>query len=92
MTNEFDNTVSAYTFSESGSLSELSGSPYATGSQPIGIAEDSSHTYVMVVSASGSPDLEIFNTNFDVPGGLSVFANLSTGPDPADARAIVATY
>lgn len=90
--NEFDNTVSAYTFSGTGSLSELSRSPYATGSQPVGIAEDSTHTYVMVVCTGGSPDLEIFNTNFDVPGSLSSFASLSSGPDPADASAIVATH
>jgi len=90
--NELDNTVSAYAFSDTGSLIELSGSPYATGSQPVGIAEDSTHTYVMVICTGGSPDLAIFNTTFDVPGSLSSFASLATAADPADASAIVASH
>jgi 6-phosphogluconolactonase (cycloisomerase 2 family) len=64
-----------------------------TGTSTMGLAEDSTGTYVLAVNASNSnssPDLATFTFDATTLGKLDVGATAATGTDPAGATAIVA--
>lgn len=75
-----------------------SGSSYSLGAAintvsaglvTLGLAEDNTHTYLLAVNASGSPDLSAFT--FDsATGKLVAGPTAATGTDPAGAIAIAA--
>jgi DNA-binding beta-propeller fold protein YncE len=54
VTNEGDNTLSAYAIAAGGELSAISGSPFPVGSQPQGLTVDPSGKFVYVASADGN--------------------------------------
>jgi 6-phosphogluconolactonase (cycloisomerase 2 family) len=89
-------SVAWFPVSTSGSTVSLSsGSSLSSGIgiQPIGLAEDSTDTYVLMVSegdggtAGGDPDLEAFTMS---SGALTSYKSSDTGTDPVGAIAIVA--
>jgi 6-phosphogluconolactonase len=53
----------------------------------IGLAEDSTGSYVLAVDSSGGPDLEVYSIN---SGTLASVLSTTTGTDPAGAFAIAA--
>jgi DNA-binding beta-propeller fold protein YncE len=53
VSNQADNTLSAYTMSPEGALTGISGSPFTVGSQPQGVTVDLSGKFVYVATADG---------------------------------------
>ncbi|HKF46514.1 MAG TPA: hypothetical protein VKB38_04100 [Terracidiphilus sp.] len=60
------------------------------GDSTVGLAMDSTSTYVLAVNSSGSPDLSTFTFDKTTPGKLDAGATAATGTDPVQATAIVA--
>jgi 6-phosphogluconolactonase len=65
-------------------------SSVSVGTNPVGMAEDSSDTYFLVVSSGGSPDLSAFSFDSTTAGKLDSVLTASTGTDPVDAIGIAA--
>lgn len=63
------------------------GSSVPTGTQPAGLAEDNSGTYVLSINSGGGPDLNAFTMS---NGTLTSALTSNTGTDPVQASAIVA--
>lgn len=75
----------------SSSVSGLTaGTTVATGTQPVGLAEDSTGSYVLAVSSGGNPDLAAFSFDSTTLGKLDSVLTASTGTDPVAASAVVA--
>src|SRR6185312_11239528 len=55
VTNENDNTISAYTIDRgTGALTQVAGSPYATDTTPISVTVNPAGTFAYVANANGS--------------------------------------
>jgi DNA-binding beta-propeller fold protein YncE len=92
VTNSTDGTISAFSLSSAGGLTAISGSPFATGAQPVDLAEDTSNTYLGVACTGGGPDFQVFtigSSTSATPGGLTSFAK-TVGSNPSGAFAVVA--
>ncbi|HUH63886.1 MAG TPA: hypothetical protein VLZ50_12855 [Terracidiphilus sp.] len=83
--------IAGFTLTTSSSkVSGLSaGSTAVVGTQPAGLAEDSTSTYVLAVSSGGNPDLSAFSFDTTTLGKLDSVLTASTGTDPVAASAIV---
>ncbi len=66
------------------------GSTVAVGTEPSGLAEDSTNTYLLAVASGGNPDLSAFSFDTTTLGKLDSVLTASTGTDPVTASAIVA--
>jgi 6-phosphogluconolactonase (cycloisomerase 2 family) len=89
-----NNVIDGFALSANGALTALPNSPYSTGTNPVDLAEDNSHTYVAVVCSGGTPDLQVFkmDTSASTAGQLVSFATSSTAStSPAGAASIAAT-
>ena len=62
----------------------------AAGNNTVGLAEDSTGTYLLAVNSSGSPDLNTYTFDTTTVGKLVAGATAATGTDPVQATAIVA--
>jgi DNA-binding beta-propeller fold protein YncE len=83
--------LAGFTLAASGTTYTLTaGATVAVGTDPVGLAEDSTNTYVLAVSSGGSPDLAAFSFDATTPGTLDSVLTASTGTDPVEAAAIVA--
>lgn len=83
--------VAEFTIATSGTTYSLTaGSTTAAGTQPSGLAEDSTSVYVLVVSSGGSPDLSAFSFDSTTLGKLDSVLTGSTGTDPVQAVAVSA--
>jgi hypothetical protein len=83
--------VTGFTLETSGSEYTLSaGSTAAVGVDPLGLAEDSTGAYILVVSSGGNPDLAAFSFDTTIPGELDSVLTAATGTDPVEASAIAA--
>jgi 6-phosphogluconolactonase (cycloisomerase 2 family) len=60
------------------------------GTGTIGLAEDSTGTYVLAVNVSGSPDLNAYTFDATTAGQLDSYATAATGTDPVQAIAVAA--
>jgi hypothetical protein len=81
--------IAGFSFTTSGttySLTALSGTA-AAGTTPVGLAEDSSGNYLLVVDSGGNPDLEAYTMS---AGVLTSVLTSATGTDPVAASAIAA--
>jgi 6-phosphogluconolactonase (cycloisomerase 2 family) len=58
------------------------------GKSTVGLAEDSTSTYILALNTGGNPDLSTYT--FDTTGKLTAGATAKTGTDPVQALAIVA--
>jgi 6-phosphogluconolactonase (cycloisomerase 2 family) len=92
VTNRTSNNISAFVLGANGTLTAITGSPFATGTTPIDIAEDASGKYVGVVCNGGGQDLEVYSFDATTAGALDSAANATTGTDPTLPIAIVATH
>jgi len=63
------------------------GNSVSAGTQPAGLAEDNSGTYVLAINSGGNPDLNAFTVS---TGTLTSAVTSQTGTDPTQASAIVA--
>ena len=89
--NKTSNSISAYVLAANGTLTQITGSPFATGTTPVGLAEDASKTYLGVVCNGGGYDLEVYSFDATTLGALDAAGHGTTGTDPTQAVAIVAT-
>jgi DNA-binding beta-propeller fold protein YncE len=92
VTNQTDDTISGFVLAANGTLTEISGSPFSTGTTPVDIAEDATKTYVGVVCNGGGQDLEVYSFDATTGGKLDAAANATTGTDPTLPIAIAATH
>jgi len=70
-------------------LTDVASGTIAAGVATIGLAEDSTGTYVLAVNSSGSPDLNAYTINATT-GALASYATGATGTDPVQVVTIVA--
>jgi 6-phosphogluconolactonase (cycloisomerase 2 family) len=64
-----------------GALTQLSGT-FTTGSEPTGLAEDNTDSFVLVVSGLGSPDLDAYSFSSSTGSLTSGATSSSTGTNP----------
>ena len=83
--------ITGFTVAASGSSYTLTTiSSIAAGTSPVGLAEDSTGTYLLSVSSSDKPDLSTFTFDSTTTGKLDASATSSTGTDPVQAVTVVA--
>ncbi|HVT98471.1 MAG TPA: beta-propeller fold lactonase family protein, partial [Acidobacteriaceae bacterium] len=85
-------TISAFLLTNTGALTAVSGSPFATGSLPVALVEDKTKAYIAVVCSGGNSDLQVFSISSTTPGALTSFATAKTGTDPTSASSLAATF
>ena len=81
--------IAAYAVTTSGTTSTLTalGSTIAAGITPLGLTQDNSGNYLLVVNSGGSPDLGTYTMS---SGTLTSALTSVTGTDPVQASAIAA--
>jgi DNA-binding beta-propeller fold protein YncE len=78
VTNEGDNTLSAYAIGAGGQLSVMSGSPFSVASQPQGVTVDPSGQFVYVDTADGNV------YGFSLNTGTASLTPITGSPFPAN--------
>lgn len=95
-TNKTAATISGFALnSSSGALTALATATFAAGTNPAGLAEDATKTWVGAINIGGSPDLRMFSIDqaTTTAGNLDEAVNASTAKtSPAGAALIVATH
>jgi 6-phosphogluconolactonase len=99
VTNKGSNNISAFSLTAaSGKLAVISGSPFSSGGQlPIALVNENQKLFMAVINSgsngsSGNNDLQIFKFDTTTDGKLDPVANATTGTDPTNPTAIVATF
>jgi 3-carboxy-cis,cis-muconate lactonizing enzyme. len=84
--------ISGFIVNASGSSYSLSAmsNTIAAGVTPVGMAQESTGNYLLVVNSGGSPDLQAFTFDSSTAGKLNQALTSSTGTDPVQASAIAA--
>ena len=95
--NRTDGTVSGYTIVPSTtvlglSLTQLSGSPYKSGTTVQSIGIDATNKYLLAAAVGGAPDLTMYSFDVAVPGKLDPATSVATGVAPAGAVALALTH
>ena len=82
-------SITAYSVTTSGTTSTLTalGSTIDAGITPLGMTQDKTGNYLLVVSSGGSPDLTAYTMS---SGTLTSALTSATGTDPVQASAIAA--
>jgi hypothetical protein len=85
-------TIAGFAVTTTGSTPSLTAlsSPATTGITPLGLAQDSTGVYLLVVNSGGSPDLQGFTFDSTTAGKLDSAITSATGTDPVQASAIAA--
>lgn len=84
--------IAGFTVSGSNNVYSVTalGSTFTVGTNPVGMAEDSTGTYVLAVDLGGSPDLKGYTFDTTNAGDLDSAISANTGTDPVQAGAIAA--
>jgi 6-phosphogluconolactonase len=95
--NRTDGTISGYTIVPSTavlglSLTQLSGSPYKSGTTVQSIGIDSTNKYLLAAAVNGAPDLTMYSFDVAVPGKLDPATSVATGVDPAGPVGLALTH
>jgi 6-phosphogluconolactonase len=97
--NKGSNNISAFTLTAaSGKLAVISGSPFSSGGQlPIALVNENQKKYLAAINSgsngsSGNSDLQLFKFDATVDGKLDPIATATTGTDPTNPTAVVATF
>jgi 6-phosphogluconolactonase len=96
-TNRTDGTISGYTIVPATtvlglSLTQLSGSPYISGTTVQSIGIDATNKYLLAAAVGGGPDLTMYSFDITVPGKLVPATSVATGVDPAGAVGLALTH
>jgi 6-phosphogluconolactonase len=92
VTNQTDNSISGFSLS-AGALTALADSPFSTAKAPLGIAEDSTKSYVLTVGYGNNPNLWLYSFDATTAGTLDVGATTTSGAaDPSLSNAIALTH
>jgi len=93
VTNKTAATISGFTIDSSTGALTASATTFATGTNPVALAEDATKTWVGAVNIGGSPDLRMFSFDTTTAGNLDKALDVSTAnTSPAAAALIVATH
>jgi 6-phosphogluconolactonase (cycloisomerase 2 family) len=96
VTNKTAATISGFSIdSSSGALAALATASFPTGTNPVGLAEDATKTWVGAIDIGGSPDLRMFSIDSATAtiGNLDKALDVSTAStSPGGAALIVATH
>ena len=97
--NKGSNNISAFTLTAaSGKLTAVAGQPFASGGLlPIGLVKDNSKKYIAVINSGsngsgGNSDVQMFKFDATTDGKLDPVATATTGTDPTNPSAIVASH
>ncbi|MGC1462341.1 MAG: beta-propeller fold lactonase family protein [Terracidiphilus sp.] len=84
--------IAGFAVTTSGSTPTLSpiSSSASAGINPLGMTQDSTGNYLLVVNSGGSPDLQAFTFDSTTAGKLDAALTSATGTDPVQASAIAA--
>ncbi len=84
--------IAGFSVTTSGSTSTLTAlsSVASAGITPIGLVQDNTGNYLLVVNSGGSPDLEAYTFDSTTAGKLDSAVSTVTGTDPVQASAIAA--
>ena len=83
--------VKGFAITATGSVYSLTKvSTIAAGNGTVGLAEDSTSTFVLAVNSGGNPDLDAFTFDATTAGQLDASITSATGTDPTQAIAIAA--
>ncbi len=87
-----DGNISGYPINSSGGSYTLGTlvNTIAAGQGTVGLAEESTSTYILAVNSGGSPDLSSYTIDATTSGKLVAGKTAATGTDPVQALAIVA--
>jgi 6-phosphogluconolactonase len=92
VSNQTDNNITGYSIS-AGVLTALADSPFSTGKAPVGLAEDSTKSYVLSVGFGANPDLWVYSFDATSLGTLDVTKTATTGAaSPSQANAIALSH
>jgi len=89
--NSTDGNITGYTLS-AGALTVLADAPFSSSASPIGLAEDSTKTYVFSVGSGKTPNLWMYSFDATTVGDLDVKTTTSTGSNPSLSNAIAVTH
>jgi 6-phosphogluconolactonase len=81
--NSTANVITGYTLGADGALT--SPTTFSTGVGPYAMSLDPTGTYLLLINSGGSPDLQVFSFDQNVPGQLDPVTTAATGNDPAGA-------
>jgi 6-phosphogluconolactonase len=95
--NRTDGNISGYTIVPGTTvagltLTQLSGSPYASGIGVQSLGLDSTGKYLLAAALGGSPDLSMYSFDATTPGKLDLATSVATDTDPAGPTAIALTH
>jgi 6-phosphogluconolactonase (cycloisomerase 2 family) len=84
--------ITGFSITTSGGASTLTALTTTAGAgiTPLGLAQDSTGTYLLVVNSGGDPDLGAYTFDATTAGELDAAATASTGTDPVEASAVAA--
>jgi len=84
--------IAGFSVTTSGSTSTLTAlsTSASAGITPLGLTQESTGTYLLVVNSGGSPDLEAYTFDSTTAGKLDSSLSSATGTDPVQASAIAA--
>ncbi len=84
--------IAGFSITSSSSVYALTAlsSTETAGTNPVGLAEDSTGNFILAVSVGGSPDLEAYIFDTTTAGKLDSTNTSTTGTDPVQASAVVA--
>ncbi|HEV2484782.1 MAG TPA: hypothetical protein VGT08_04550 [Terracidiphilus sp.] len=85
-------SIAGYSVSGSGTAFSLTaaGSTASAGIAPLGLTQESTGNYMLVVNSGGSPDLAAYTFDSTVAGKLDSALTSATGIDPVQASSIAA--
>ncbi len=85
-------TIAGFSITTSAGASTLTAltTTASAGVTPLGLAQDSTGNYLLVVNSGGSPDLGAYTFDATTAGKLDAAFTASTGTDPVQASAVAA--
>lgn len=85
-------SITGFAVSTSGSTYSLTGmsSAAAAGIAPVGMVQESTGNYLLVINSGGGPDLQAFTFDTKAAGKLNAALTSATGIDPVQASGIAA--
>jgi hypothetical protein len=83
--------IAGFAITTTGTVYSLTSvSTVSAGVSTVGLAEDSTGTYILAVNSSGSPDLNVYTFDSTTAGKLDSYTTASTGSDPTQPVAVAA--
>ena len=85
VTNRGSDNVAAFSITNSGLITPITNSPFATSSAPVGVTVSSNSNFVFVANSQG---VQTFAVDSSTPGKLNAKATVNAGNNPAAVAAL----